>query len=281
MGAKLNVSYKIETVIDGTVKPGDELKGKVFIRNEESKAQKLKGVNATVAAFYNEDVWEEDFFTKDWGIKAKDQRKPLKDYPIFQSDTKIEPGDTQEFDFVIKLPSFPGARPYGWFVALVFYAKSGGLFGSGAKDADDATCILPVPGSTRMPTFGEIPGGPVVDPPRNPPPRPTGLTPSQAREGRREEQQNQNRFSAGPSFGEPSFSGPSEPSAPSPPSRPSFGPSRSSFGGARGGGGMQCIKCHGSGQCNTCHGTGRFGAFSCNMCNGSGKCDWCKGTGQQ
>ncbi len=256
--AKFNVSYKIETVIDGTVKPGDELKGKCFIRNEESKTLKLKGINARISAFYNEDVWEEDFHTKDWALETKERKQTLKEYPIFQSDTKVEPGDTQEFDFVIKLPSFPGARPYGWYVALMFSVKSG-MFSSGAKDADDATCILPVPGSTRMPNFGEIPGGPAVDPPRNPPPRPTGPTKSQQREERREE--HRQNFSSSSSF---------EPA--SAPSRPS--------GGSRGGG-MQCLKCHGSGQCKSCGGSGQKGRLQCVFCHGSGKCDWCGGTGSK
>ncbi len=61
------------------------------------------------------------------------------------------------------------------------------MFSSGAKDADETRCILPVPGSTVLPNFGEIPGGPVIDPPRTHSPRPTEPTPSQAREIRRKE----------------------------------------------------------------------------------------------
>ncbi len=270
MGAKLFVSYKIENVIEGIVKPGDELKGKVFVRCEESKAQKLKGVMASLAEHYNEDVWEEDFHTKDWALKTKDQSNPLKTYEIFKADTKIEPGDTQEFDFVIKLPSIPGPKKWGWYVSLFFLSK-GGMFSSGAKDADDATCVLPVPGSTRMPSFGEIPGGPVIDPPRNPPPRPSGPTPSQAREARearREDRRDERREERHQeSFSNDSF-------APSPPSEPS----RPSFGGSHGRG-VQCLKCHGSGQCKSCNGTGQKGHLECIFCHGSGKCDWCGGAG--
>ncbi len=256
--AKLFVSYKIENVIEGIVKPGDELKGKVFIRCEESKAQKLKGIGATLSERYNEDVWVEDFRTKDWTLQTKDEQKNLKDYEIFKADTKIEPGDTKEFDFVIKLPSIPGPQKWGWHIALSFYSK-GGMFSSGAKDADEATCVLPVPGSTRMPNFGDIPGGPAADPPRNPPPRPTGLTRSAQNQERREERREEHHRSF-------SSSGPSGPSGPT-------------FSGSSRSGGRQCMKCHGSGQCKSCGGSGQKGRLQCIFCHGSGKCDWCGGSG--
>ncbi len=213
---KLFVSYKIENVIDGIVKPGDELKGKVFIRSEEKKDQKLKGIGAMLAAHYNEDVWKEDFHTKDWALVTRNGSIHLKNYEIVKANTKIAPGETKEFDFIIKLSSIPGPQKWGWYVSLSFFAKSG-LFSSGATDADEASCVLPVPGSTRMPSFGDIPGGLAVDPPRNPPPRPTSPTRSQREGGHQASFQ----ASSGPSF------------APAPPS----GPSRHSLGGSHGGGG--------------------------------------------
>ncbi len=165
------MSYKIETVVDGLVKPGDELKGKVFIRSEEKKPQKIKGIGARITEYFEEDVWDWDDHDKEYELTTKHGGTRLKDYEIFKADTKVEPGETKEFDFQIKLPSIPGRKKWGWYVAIYFYVKAG-MLSSGAKDNDEATCILPVPGSTRMPNFGEIPGGPAVDPPRTAPPRP-------------------------------------------------------------------------------------------------------------
>ncbi len=169
---KLFVSYKIENVIEGIVKPGDELKGKVFVRSEEQKEQKLKGIRAKLMEHFNEDAWQINHRLQQYELVPQDGASLLKEFEIFKADTKIQPGETKEFDFIIKLPSIPGPKKWGWYVSLYFFSKSG-LFSSGAKDKDEATCVLPVPGSTRMPNIGEIPGGLAVDRPRTHPPRPS------------------------------------------------------------------------------------------------------------
>lgn len=168
---RLFVSYKIENIIEGIVKPGDELKGKVFIRSEEKKTQKIKGVYAMLGEKYNEDKWEWDDFNKNWELKTKKGSHGIKQFEIMKGEVKVEPGETKELDFQIKIPSIPSRKKWGWYVSLFFFTKAG-MFSSGAKDVDEATCVLPVPGSTRMPSIGEIPGGPVEDPPRQTPPRP-------------------------------------------------------------------------------------------------------------
>ncbi len=132
------------------MKPGDELKGKVFVRNEEKKEQKLKWVGAYVNEHclerkYNETLEKEE---------DVDTGKNLKKVDIFQGG-KIGPGDTMEFDFAIKLPGFPGRRARDWYCSIDFVQKTG-LFASSGKDAGDASCILPVPGSDRVPSIGNL-----------------------------------------------------------------------------------------------------------------------------
>ncbi len=145
------MSYKIETVVDGIVRPGDELKGKVFVRNEDKKEQKLKWVGAVVAEHCMESKYDEVLKQK----KDVDTGKQLKKVDIFQGG-KIASGDTMEFDFVVKLPGFPGRRARDWYCSIDFVQKTG-LFSTGGKDVGDSQCILPVPGSDRVPSIGNIP----------------------------------------------------------------------------------------------------------------------------
>ncbi len=148
--AKIFVSYKIETLVEGTVRPGDELKGKVFVRNEESKEQKLKYVGAYVKEHCMEKRWN-DIRKMEEDV---DVGRLLKKVDIF-SGGKIGPGETLDFDFTIKLPTFPGRQKRDWHVSLDFVQKTG-LFSSQGKDVEDAKCVLPVPGSDRTPSIGKL-----------------------------------------------------------------------------------------------------------------------------
>ncbi len=94
MGSKLFVSYKIENIIEGIVKIGDELKGKVFIRSE---TQGCRSYNCRALL--------------------------LKDHDILDASTKVEPEETTEFDFMIKLPSILGPKNWGWHITLSLYNK--------------------------------------------------------------------------------------------------------------------------------------------------------------
>ncbi len=147
---KIFVSFKVETVVEGIVKPGDELKGKVFVRNEDKKEQKLKYVGAAVREHCLEKKWN-DIRKMEEDV---DVGKELKKVSIFEGG-KIGPGDTMEFDWVIKLPGFPGRRLRDWYCSIDFIQKTG-LFSSGGKDVGDSQCILPVPGSERVPSIGSL-----------------------------------------------------------------------------------------------------------------------------
>jgi hypothetical protein len=144
------MSYKIETDVQGIVKPNEELKGKVFVLNEDKKEQKLKYVGANVAEHCLEKRYNETF--KEY--RDEDVGKVLKKVDIFQGG-KIGPGETMEFDFLIKLPTLPGRRHKDWHVSIDFIQKTG-LFKTGGKDVEDAKCVLPVPGSDRVPSIGNL-----------------------------------------------------------------------------------------------------------------------------
>ncbi len=140
----------METIVEGIVHPGDELKGKCFVRNEDKKEQKLKYVGAYVQEHCLERRYNETL-KKDEDV---DIGKNLKKVDIFQGG-KIGPGDTMEFDFAIKLPGFPGRHARDWYVSIDFLQKTG-LFKTGGKDQGDSSCILPVPGSDRVPSIGSL-----------------------------------------------------------------------------------------------------------------------------
>ncbi len=144
------MSYKIETDVQGIVKPGEELKGKVFVRNEDKKEQKLKYVGAEV----KEHCLEHRYYENTKQYQDVDVGKTLKKVDIFSGGT-IGPGETMELDFLIKLPSFPSPRLKDWYVSIDFSQKTG-LFKTGGKDKEDTKCVLPVPGSTRAPSIGNL-----------------------------------------------------------------------------------------------------------------------------
>ncbi len=148
---KIFVSYKIETLVAGIVKPGDELKGKIFLRNEDKKDQKLKYVGVNVQEHCIRIEHDPDF-----GNMEVDDGRNLRKVEVF-SGGKIEPGETKEFDFIVKLPSFPSPRLQDWHVSLDFVQKTG-LIKTKGKDAEEAKCVLPVPGSMRVPAIGNLKG---------------------------------------------------------------------------------------------------------------------------
>ncbi len=148
------MSYKVETDVQGIVRPGDELKGKVFIRNEDKKEQKLKYVGVKVTENYDHDV---QYKQADGSMMTtkKEECKSLKKFDIYQGGEKVGPGDTKEFDWIIKLPPFPGRKERDWYISLDFEQKTG-MFASTGKDEADAICVLPVPGSDRVPSIGNL-----------------------------------------------------------------------------------------------------------------------------
>ncbi len=141
--------------MQGIVKPGDELKGKVFIRNEDKKDQKLKYVGVAVTENYEHDVKRLNQQTKQYDLIKKEECKTLKKFDIYQGGEKLGPGDTKEFDFIIKLPSLPSRKERDWYLSLDFMQKTG-MFTTTGKDENDAICILPVPGSDRVPAIGNL-----------------------------------------------------------------------------------------------------------------------------
>src|SRR4030043_382321 len=119
--ADIYVSYKVETDVQGIVRPGDELKGKVFIRSEEKKEQKIKFVGAHVTEHCTDKVYNQTF--KEY--RDEDVGKLLKNVDIYKGGDKIGSGETKEYDFVIKLPTFPGKRKRDWYVSIDFVQKTG------------------------------------------------------------------------------------------------------------------------------------------------------------
>ncbi len=132
--ADIHVSYKIETIVEGTVKPGDEIKGKMFLRNEEQKVVKVKYAG----------VW---VVQEPSSGNLVDQLKRIDLY----KGGKIEPGETVELDFAIKLPSFAARRTLS-----LFFMQKTGMIPTQGKSPDEAECVLPIPGSHRMPHIGKV-----------------------------------------------------------------------------------------------------------------------------
>ncbi len=143
------VSYKIETDVQGIVKAGDELKGKVFVRNEDKKEQKLKYVGVILNENY-----ERAGTTKNGPSVVRGALK-IKQYDIFESSDNIGPGETREFDFQIKLPNLPPKKFRDWRITLDFVQKTG-MKASAGEDKLESSCILPVRGSDRDPTIGNL-----------------------------------------------------------------------------------------------------------------------------
>ncbi len=143
------MSYKIETDVQGLVKAGDELKGKVFVRNEDKKEQKLKYVGVIL----NENF--ERPGTTQHGPSTVRGAIKIKKFDVFDGGDNMGPGETKEFDFQIKLPGLPAKRFRDWHITLDFVQKTG-MKSSAGEDKLDASCVLPVRGSDRDPTIGSL-----------------------------------------------------------------------------------------------------------------------------
>jgi len=129
--------------------PNDVIKGIFYVRSEEKKEQKLKSVEIQLVAEYEE--YGEG--TDGWAWEETDET--LKKYQIAKDD-KINPNQTKEYPFEIKLP--PTWKPKqdrthrNWCLELQFCQKTGMATTRGA-DKLEGTCVLPVDGSTIPASF--------------------------------------------------------------------------------------------------------------------------------
>ena len=143
---KIHIGYEIiEPPI--SVEPNDELLGKIIVTNNGVKDLKLKELFIDLYEIYEVDQGE--------GIDMLKNR--LSNYYI---NTKgvIKANETQIYDFRIRLSRWKrrkGRKIRSWSIQLHFKQKTK-MVASRGSIKRNATCILPVQGSTVTPSFGEF-----------------------------------------------------------------------------------------------------------------------------
>jgi len=146
---KVHVTYELFNP-PMEVLPFDELQGKIIVTNNGEKDLKLKEVFIDLYEIYDVDDYEGTTT-----IKNK-----LNSY-FFNTMGIIHADETQEYPFNIGLPNWKirkKKRIINWSIQLHFKQKTK-LIASRGSIKKNATCILPVHGSTVPPSFGVIPQG--------------------------------------------------------------------------------------------------------------------------
>lgn len=156
---KIFVDHKIESPTEGLVKPGDKIKGKVYIRSEEKKDKKLKEVEIRMFETFE----DKRMVTNADGEQEEqefERKQKLKEWTVHKDKkAKIEAGETKEFDFEIELPEFDrkyknGKKKKKWFVTLEIFQKTG-LMGTQGDEPEKATIYPPIHKSKKKSSFGD------------------------------------------------------------------------------------------------------------------------------
>ena len=132
VGTDIYCGYKIEKAPE-TLEPNDEIEGIFIIENHGKKDKKLKKAFVRINELYLEKVIYRDAETGEETKKYEDRKKTMKTEEVIKGD-KIK----------------------DWRLEMWFVQKSA-MVASRGSHKDDATCILPVKGSKRPPSFGVLP----------------------------------------------------------------------------------------------------------------------------
>jgi hypothetical protein len=158
VGTDVYCGYKIEKAPE-TLEPNDEIEGIFIIENRGKKEKKLKKAFVTINELYLEKMIYRDAETGEETKKYEDRKNTLKTEEVTKGD-KIKPGEKKEIDFKIKMPSSWSKKKKNkikdWRLEMWFVQKSA-MVASRGSHKDDATCVLPVKGSKRSPSFGVVP----------------------------------------------------------------------------------------------------------------------------
>ncbi|MFX1378553.1 MAG: hypothetical protein ACFFA4_05630 [Promethearchaeota archaeon] len=161
VGTKVHVAYEIKDP-PLIVKPNDEIEGKIILTNGEKKDKKLKKLFIELFDMYKEFVTTTDPQSGEETEAWRDQKKELKQWDIISGE-KLKAGETKEYPFKIKLPTWQKKKGKGkedeiynkWRLELHFKQKTAMVASRGSEKLD-ATCILPVKGSKLNSSFGDV-----------------------------------------------------------------------------------------------------------------------------
>jgi len=158
VGTDIYCGYKIEKAPE-TLEPNDEIEGIFILENRGKKEKKLKKVFIRINELYLEKVIYKDPETGDETKKYEERKKTMKTEEIVKGD-KLKAGEKKELEFKMKMPSSWSKKKKNkikdWRLEMWFVQKSA-MVASRGSHKDDATCVLPVKGSKRPPSFGVVP----------------------------------------------------------------------------------------------------------------------------
>jgi hypothetical protein len=158
VGTDIYCGYKIEKAPE-TLEPNDEIEGIFILENRGKKEKKLKKGFIRINELYLEKVIYKDPETGEETKKYEERKNTMKTEEIVKGD-KIKAGEKKELDFNMKMPSSWSKKKRNkikdWRLEMWFIQKSA-MVASRGSHKDDATCVLPVKGSKRPPSFGVVP----------------------------------------------------------------------------------------------------------------------------
>ncbi len=158
VGTDIYCGYKIEKAPE-TLEPNDEIEGIFILENRGKKEKKLKKGFIRINELYLEKVIYKDPETGEETKKYEERKNTMKTEEIVKGD-KIKAGEKKELDFKMKMPSSWSKKKRNkikdWRLEMWFIQKSA-MVASRGSHKDDATCVLPVKGSKRPPSFGVVP----------------------------------------------------------------------------------------------------------------------------
>ena len=158
VGTDVYCGYKI-TEAPETLKPNDEIEGIFIVENRGKQDLKLKKAYIEIKEIYLEKVITKDRETGEETKSYPERRKELNEIEIVKGE-KLKSGDKEEFKFKIKMPGSWSNKKKNkikeWRLELWFNQKTK-MVGSRGSHKEDATCVLPVKGSKREPSFGKLP----------------------------------------------------------------------------------------------------------------------------
>ena len=158
VGTDIYCGYKIEKAPE-TLEPNDEIEGIFILENRGKKEKKLKKAFIRINELYLEKVIYKDPETGDETKKYEERKNTMNTEEVIKGD-KIKAGEKKEINFKIKMPSSWSKKKKNkikdWRLEMWFIQKSA-MVASRGSHKDDATCVLPVKGSKRPPSFGVVP----------------------------------------------------------------------------------------------------------------------------
>ena len=158
VGTDIYCGYKIEKAPE-TLEPNDEIEGIFILENRGKKDKKLKKAVIRINELYREKIIRRDPETGEETKTYEERKNEMKTEEILKGD-KLKAGEKKEEKFKIKMPSSWSKKKKNkikdWRLEMWFVQKSA-MVASRGSHKDDATCILPVKGSKRAPSFGAVP----------------------------------------------------------------------------------------------------------------------------